>query len=1046
MKNPLPLLLAALLLCGAERMNAQVIAGSSVSLFRCSTGDVMACGYNSYGQLGDGTTTDRYYPILVNGISNITTVAAGDFHSLLLKNDGTVWACGLNGVGQLGDGTTAQRNSPVQVSGLIGITAGSTGNQHSLFLKNDGTVWACGLNGVGQLGDGTTTDKHLPVQVSGLSDIIAVAAGTEHSTFLKDDGTVWACGYNGLGQLGDGTNTDRPLPVQVSGLTGVIAVAAGGHSSLFLKNDGTVWACGYNQYGQLGDGTTTLRYSPVQVSGLFGITAVAAGNEHSLFLKNDGTVWACGYNYYGQLGDGTTTNRNSPVQVSGLSGSTAVAAGSQFSLFLKNNGTVWACGYNGYGQLGDGTDTTRHLPVQVQNLCIVSPALGNYPHHLTGNLYDDDNNNCTKQINEKALSSIAVVTTPRNLYGFSNDTGYFSLGVHDSVNYTVQPIIPQRYSHFIKNPCPANYSVQLDVNDPVDTSGFDFGFDANLCHQLRVAIGENRKRRCAKNTMSVYYWNEGTAAASNVALHVKFSQYDIPVSASLPFTWSSDSSIVFNLGTLNASQSGSITIVDSVACVNGITALTQCTRAWILPVNQCYIDSTQGTGWDKSETRVTGTCVNDSLVCFKIKNHSSPPSGNMQGTAPWRLYINDTLVTQGAYQLAGRDSLIQCYPANGKTYRLEADQRLGHPGNSKPRAIVEACGNSGNPGFVNTVPQDDADPDVAVSCLPIRDSYDPNDKTSSPSGIGASRIVLPETPVDFLIRFQNTGNDTAYKVVIKDTLSADYDLATLELGAASHPHTVTLTGEGQPVLIYTFDNINLVDSTTNEPLSHGFVNYRITPKTTVPLGTQIDNTASIYFDFNPPIVTNNAFITLGNYAVSAPVISGKVFTEANVPIPGVTVTLAGDDTLTTTTATDGSYNFTATMGGNYTVTPSKNNDSIVANGITAYDILLMRRHLLAVGALPSPYKIIAAAEVSADGDTVITTQDIVHLRSLILGNSTALPGNRLWQFVSSDYVFTDNTHPFPFNKTRSYTNIISSQSNQNFIGIKLGDVNESWEE
>ncbi len=78
------------------------------------------------------------------------------------------------------------------------------------------------------------------------------------------------------------------------------------------------------------------------------------------------------------------------------------------------------------------------------------------------------------------------------------------------------------------------------------------------------------------------------------------------------------------------------------------------------------------TGWDKSETKVTGTCVNDSLVCFTIKNRSSPPSGNMQGTAPWRLYVNDTLVAQGSYQLAGGDSLIKCYPANGKTYRLEA--------------------------------------------------------------------------------------------------------------------------------------------------------------------------------------------------------------------------------------------------------------------------------------------------------------------------------------------------------------------------------------
>ena len=145
------------------------------------------------------------------------------------------------------------------------------------------------------------------------------------------------------------------------------------------------------------------------------------------------------------------------------------------------------------------------------------------------------------------------------------------------------------------------------------------------------------------------------------------------------------------------------------------------------------------------------------------------------------------------------------------------------------------------------------------------------------------------------------------------------------------------------------------------------------------------------------------------------------------------------------TAADGSYNFEVESGANYTITPSKSDDTFASNGITTYDILSMRRHLLGMGALPSPYKIIAAAEVNAEADTVVTTQDIVLIRSLILSKTTTFPGNRLWQFVSSDYLFPDSSHPFSFDKTRTYTNIISNQSNQNFIGIKLGDVNKSWE-
>jgi hypothetical protein len=212
-------------------------------------------------------------------------------------------------------------------------------------------------------------------------------------------------------------------------------------------------------------------------------------------------------------------------------------------------------------------------------------------------------------------------------------------------------------------------------------------------------------------------------------------------------------------------------------------------------------------------------------------------------------------------------------------------------------------------------------------------------------------------------------------------------------------------------------------------------------------GTIVTNSADIYFDFNAPVITNEVWNTVFDTVLRAPVtISGTVLTETSLPVPGVKVLLSGSSTDSVITAADGRFGFEVGAGGSYTVTPSKHNDTIVANGVTAYGILLMRRHLLATGALPSPYKIIAAAEVSADADTVITTQDIVHMRSLILGNTSSFPGNRLWQFVSSDYIFTDTMHPFPFNKTRTYTNIISSQSNQNFIGIKLGDVNGSWEE
>ena len=324
---------------------------------------LMACGYNSSGQLGDGTTIDRSFPVRL--ASDAVEMDAGDAHSLFLKADGSLWATGSNASGRLGDGTTNSRTSPVQVAS--GVLACSAGGSHSLLVSSDGALWATGYNFYGQLGNGTTVTRSTPVQVA--TGVLSVAAGQYHSLFVKTDSSLWAMGYNNSGQLGDGTFINRSSPVQVA--TAVAAVAAGSSHSLFLKTDGSLWAMGNNGSGRLGDDTTTTRPTPVKVAA--NVTAVAAGSSHSLFLKTDGTLWAMGSNTTGQLGDGTTTSRSSPVQVA--SGVVEVAAGASHSMFLKSDGTLWAMGSNANGQLGDGTTTNRPSPVQVAS-AVASVALG----------------------------------------------------------------------------------------------------------------------------------------------------------------------------------------------------------------------------------------------------------------------------------------------------------------------------------------------------------------------------------------------------------------------------------------------------------------------------------------------------------------------------------------------------------------------------------------------------------------------------------------------------------------------------------------------
>ena len=139
-------------------------------------------------------------------------------------------------------------------------------------------------------------------------------------------------------------------------------------------------------------------------------------------------------------------------------------------------------------------------------------------------------------------------------------------------------------------------------------------------------------------------------------------------------------------------------------------------------------------------------------------------------------------------------------------------------------------------------------------CFPVSNSFDPNEKAAQPLGVGPENIIAPGTTLDYTVFFQNTGNDTAYNVFILDEIDDNLDLSTLSIMSSSHQMDWVIFDNN--TIRFNFPNINLLDSNSNEPLSHGYVSYRITPKANTPLGTVIENTAGIYFDFNDPIITN----------------------------------------------------------------------------------------------------------------------------------------------------------------------------------------------
>jgi hypothetical protein len=143
----------------------------------------------------------------------------------------------------------------------------------------------------------------------------------------------------------------------------------------------------------------------------------------------------------------------------------------------------------------------------------------------------------------------------------------------------------------------------------------------------------------------------------------------------------------------------------------------------------------------------------------------------------------------------------------------------------------------------------------------VTGSHDPNSKSVSPVGdIKEGYITQNDSVLNYTIHFQNDGNDTAFTVVVIDTLSPFLDPATVVPGAASHPYTFELYGQG--ILKFRFDNILLPDSNVNEPASNGYVSFSVNQKPNNPGGTVIYNTASNYFDFNEPVNTNTVKNTI----------------------------------------------------------------------------------------------------------------------------------------------------------------------------------------
>jgi len=472
---------------------------------------------------------------------------------------------------------------------------------------------------------------------------------------------------------------------------------------------------------------------------------------------------------------------------------------------------------------------------------------------LSGQIFLDSNENCQYNETERSLYEGIVINIESPLFNYqtlADFNGNFSAEIpigEYTISYTLD-------NDLVESTCgESQYSVNFTEN--YDTiSNLNFPLRAIVeCPKLEVEIGTPLLRRCFKNTYKISYCNKGTLAAEDAKITLEFPDEMIPLESSME-ALQEGNQWTFDLGMVDIGECGFFTVMDSISCETDLGS-TICLKSSILPNDPCEIPSAL---WDGSNIEVKGECLGDHLR-FTLKNIGS---GNMNEERNFYVYENNTLTETGKIQLKSQERLQLNLNPNDKALRLKVEQSPHFPiTEDQPQTTVEACGESNfSYGYINSVEQNDRYPSVDIDCQEIIGSFDPNDIQVYPTGISDQHFIEENTKLTYKIRFQNTGSDTAFRVMIVDTLPPELEGASLNLGNSSHDYTFDIKFGN--LLVWTFDNILLPDSTTNERESHGFVQFSISPKTGIELGTRIENKADIYFDFNAPIATNEVFNTV----------------------------------------------------------------------------------------------------------------------------------------------------------------------------------------
>ncbi|MEM1320957.1 MAG: T9SS type A sorting domain-containing protein [Bacteroidota bacterium] len=498
------------------------------------------------------------------------------------------------------------------------------------------------------------------------------------------------------------------------------------------------------------------------------------------------------------------------------------------------------------------TTTLSFAPLSSLALVKMDSACRGAVHAVAGNVNLDADGDCVFNGAGPNLQNWLVEMNDGTFsyYDFTDTSGNYFFPAAPG-NYVLNLYPPMSYW----GSCVTMQTVTVGVTP--DTVYTDLqGTMEEECPYLYVDLASPPMRPCFGRNVGVYYENLGTDTAENASIILSLDSLISISTASLAFTPLPGNQYEFLLGDLAPGASGGFTFEAFTDC-NAMLGQELCLQANIYPDTICG-----NLAWDGAIIDVRGDC-NGEQIDFRIENIGQ---ADMDAALEFIVVEDDVMYMQGTFDLEPGQTYDFQVPNAHRTYTTRAEQEPGYPFEAFAIDVVAFCENPilNDPfsiGFINQFPLNNATPGEDVECVAVINSYDPNRKLATPVGYGPEHNIEASTMIEYHIDFQNTGTDTAYNVVIRDTLSPHLDITTFRPGASSHHFELQI--EESNVLVFTFPNINLVDSVANEPLSHGFVEYRILPRNSLTSGTAIETIAGIYFDFNPPIITNSTLHTIG---------------------------------------------------------------------------------------------------------------------------------------------------------------------------------------